>query len=276
MRGNRKLKVLNETTLSGGLNLFQQQQRQRSPEQQQSVAADRVGVSVVAKETALALWEMFPSLAHRLAAGSTSSIPSQSSSQSSSPLDAAETELEEPTGSDAAGNEFERALVRLASDQFGDRSSGNEDADNDADDDDGARDDSGDDAIAAADNDNYNGSGDDEMDLNDSVVADVLLLAFNSTRVRPADDEPGNLDQTGAKGRGASGQVATTSLSQSQSQSQALRRLRRNKRLYSFSANFVHLQELDFGQCDLHYIKWTSFRGLSSLKRLWLDGNKLR
>lgn len=37
-----------------------------------------------------------------------------------------------------------------------------------------------------------------------------------------------------------------------------------------------HLQELDLGQCQLTYIKWTTFEHLNELKRLYLDGNKLR
>lgn len=37
-----------------------------------------------------------------------------------------------------------------------------------------------------------------------------------------------------------------------------------------------HLQELDFGQCQLTYIKWTTFEHLNELKRLYLDGNILR
>lgn len=37
-----------------------------------------------------------------------------------------------------------------------------------------------------------------------------------------------------------------------------------------------HLQELDFGQCQLTYIKWTTFEHLNELKRLFLDGNLLR
>lgn len=39
---------------------------------------------------------------------------------------------------------------------------------------------------------------------------------------------------------------------------------------------FLHLQELDFGQCQLRYIKWTVLSNLSQLKRLLLDGNQLR
>lgn len=39
---------------------------------------------------------------------------------------------------------------------------------------------------------------------------------------------------------------------------------------------FEHLQELDLGECQLTYIKWTAMRHLRSLKRLQLDGNHLR
>lgn len=35
------------------------------------------------------------------------------------------------------------------------------------------------------------------------------------------------------------------------------------------------LQELDFGECQLTYIKWTTFEHLHQLKRLFLDNNKL-
>ncbi|CAA3006436.1 Leucine-rich repeat-containing protein 26 [Olea europaea subsp. europaea] len=38
---------------------------------------------------------------------------------------------------------------------------------------------------------------------------------------------------------------------------------------------FEHLQELDLGECQLSYIKWSTFVGLRSLKRLQLDGNQL-
>lgn len=41
-------------------------------------------------------------------------------------------------------------------------------------------------------------------------------------------------------------------------------------------AYFPHLQELDFGQCKLNYIKWTVLEHFSQLKRLYLDGNQLR
>lgn len=39
---------------------------------------------------------------------------------------------------------------------------------------------------------------------------------------------------------------------------------------------FKQLQELDLGECQLEYIKWDTFKRLDSLKRLQLDGNKLR
>ena len=51
---------------------------------------------------------------------------------------------------------------------------------------------------------------------------------------------------------------------------------RRNGPGESLGDYFAHLQELDLGQCELHYIDWTLFRKLDSLKRLLLDGNKLR
>lgn len=41
-------------------------------------------------------------------------------------------------------------------------------------------------------------------------------------------------------------------------------------------AYFPHLQELDFGQCKLNYIKWTVLEHFNQLKRLYLDGNQLR
>lgn len=44
----------------------------------------------------------------------------------------------------------------------------------------------------------------------------------------------------------------------------------------TFGAYFSQLQELDFGQCKLSYIKWTSLSHLNQLKRLLLDGNYLR
>lgn len=44
----------------------------------------------------------------------------------------------------------------------------------------------------------------------------------------------------------------------------------------SLGTHFGQLQELDLGHCSLTYIKWTSFEQLDQLKRLWLDGNKLR
>lgn len=44
----------------------------------------------------------------------------------------------------------------------------------------------------------------------------------------------------------------------------------------SLGSYFGQLQELDFGRCSLSYIKWTTFEQLDQLKRLWLDGNKLR
>lgn len=44
----------------------------------------------------------------------------------------------------------------------------------------------------------------------------------------------------------------------------------------TFGAHFEQLQELDFGQCKLSYIKWNSFANLNQLKRLFLDGNHLR
>lgn len=40
--------------------------------------------------------------------------------------------------------------------------------------------------------------------------------------------------------------------------------------------HFEHLQDLDLGECQLVYIKWTTLQGLSSLKKLQLDGNRLR
>lgn len=40
--------------------------------------------------------------------------------------------------------------------------------------------------------------------------------------------------------------------------------------------HFNQLQELDFGQCKLNYIKWTTLEHLNQLKRLLLDGNQLR
>lgn len=40
--------------------------------------------------------------------------------------------------------------------------------------------------------------------------------------------------------------------------------------------HFSQLQELDFGQCQLTYIKWSVFDQLDQLKRLHLDGNRLR
>lgn len=36
------------------------------------------------------------------------------------------------------------------------------------------------------------------------------------------------------------------------------------------------LQELDLGECQISYIKWDTFKHLNSLKRLQLDGNRLR
>lgn len=44
----------------------------------------------------------------------------------------------------------------------------------------------------------------------------------------------------------------------------------------TFGTYFAQLQELDFGQCKLSYIKWTSLSHLKQLKRLLLDGNHLR
>lgn len=45
---------------------------------------------------------------------------------------------------------------------------------------------------------------------------------------------------------------------------------------YSSLGNlFKHLQELDFGHCQLKYIKWTTLKNLNQLKRLLLDGNHL-
>lgn len=44
----------------------------------------------------------------------------------------------------------------------------------------------------------------------------------------------------------------------------------------SLGSHFLQLQELDFGRCQLSYIKWTTFEQLEQLKRLWLDGNQLR
>lgn len=41
-------------------------------------------------------------------------------------------------------------------------------------------------------------------------------------------------------------------------------------------SHFNQLQELDFGQCQLTYIKWSVFDQLDQLKRLHLDGNQLR
>lgn len=43
-----------------------------------------------------------------------------------------------------------------------------------------------------------------------------------------------------------------------------------------FGVFFSQLQELDFGQCKLSYIKWTVFEHFNQLKRLYLDGNHLR
>lgn len=40
--------------------------------------------------------------------------------------------------------------------------------------------------------------------------------------------------------------------------------------------HFSQLQELDFGRCQLTYIKWSVFDQLDQLKRLHLDGNQLR
>lgn len=40
--------------------------------------------------------------------------------------------------------------------------------------------------------------------------------------------------------------------------------------------HFDQLQELDFGRCQLTYIKWSVFDRLDQLKRLHLDGNQLR
>lgn len=44
----------------------------------------------------------------------------------------------------------------------------------------------------------------------------------------------------------------------------------------SIGSHFVQLQELDFGRCQLRYIRWTTLRRLDQLKRLYLDGNQLR
>ena len=41
-------------------------------------------------------------------------------------------------------------------------------------------------------------------------------------------------------------------------------------------ARLKQLQELDLGECQISYIKWDTFRHLDSLKRLQLDGNRLR
>lgn len=49
-----------------------------------------------------------------------------------------------------------------------------------------------------------------------------------------------------------------------------------NEQKQTFGAYFNQLQELDFGQCKLSYIKWTSLSHLNQLKRLLLDGNYLR
>lgn len=51
---------------------------------------------------------------------------------------------------------------------------------------------------------------------------------------------------------------------------------RRRDAVNSFSLYFKHLQELDLGECKLIYIRWTSLAHLGSLKRLYLDGNRLR
>lgn len=50
----------------------------------------------------------------------------------------------------------------------------------------------------------------------------------------------------------------------------------KQQRKQTFGTYFKQLQELDFGQCKLSYIKWTSFSHLKQLKRLLLDGNHLR
>lgn len=44
----------------------------------------------------------------------------------------------------------------------------------------------------------------------------------------------------------------------------------------SLGSVFDQIQELDFGQCQLEYIRWTVLMNLKSLKRLLLDGNNLR
>lgn len=44
----------------------------------------------------------------------------------------------------------------------------------------------------------------------------------------------------------------------------------------SLGDHFGQLQELDLGQCKLSYIKWSCLQHLKQLKRLLLDGNRLR
>lgn len=43
----------------------------------------------------------------------------------------------------------------------------------------------------------------------------------------------------------------------------------------SIGSHFTQIQELDFGQCQLSYIEWSTLLRLNQLKRLFLDGNRL-
>lgn len=204
MRGN-PLKVLNETTLAGGLRLVKVKQGFPSERANLAGVAGEAGQGGLYDE-ALALWETFPGLASRLVA---------KRRLGGGPAEAA------GVGSESS---FEQVLARIVNES-------EEDGDADADD-------------------NY--GEDDNADDNVIVAASSRRHLEADSPASDSDNDNSfalNLNELGNK---------------------------RSHRFYSLGSNFVHLQELDFGQCQLHYIKWTTFERLSSLKRLWLDGNKLR
>lgn len=243
MRGNRNLKVLNETTLSGGLGLFGGSG---------GGVGGRVGgagadnlpppssAASLVRAGARALWETFPDLAAKLA-GALALVANP---------DADADAHSDASTSDGMETGVDEADVDEA-DAYGDGKH-NGDADEAAGSGAGKR--------AAAE---WSRLG---RELN-RLLSDE---ADNDAAVATADDnEPAA--EIGATDSAAAGPDAAAAAA-----SNLASERRPSARLYSFAANFVHLQELDFGQCELHYVKWTAFEGLSSLKRLWLDGNKLR
>lgn len=114
-----------------------------------------------------------------------------------------------------------------------------------------------------------------DLDANKLILEDDLELATsmdNEIDINPSSDDSSNETFEADLSEQNSIEIANANANLQPGKSS-------NQNQHQFKSMgfyWKHLQELDFGQCQLTYIKWTTFENLNELKRLFLDGNKLR